>query len=161
GVASAQFQVKVPGDPSFSDLGAAVTSAPYTYDWATGVLDDGSYDLRVVTTDAAGNVTTSPARTVLLDNSAPTGTITAPAAGAALRGAVVVSSDPADDGSGVTSAQLQLEGPDDSSFSDLGGALTASPYDHSWDTTAVADGSYDLRVVTTDGAGNTTTSEAR
>src|SRR5207248_1680575 len=124
-------------------------------------LDDGSYDLRVVTTDAAGNVTTSPSRTVLVDNTAPTGTITAPAAGAALRGAVVVSSDPADDGSGVASAQLQLEGPDDASFSDLGSAITAAPYTYDWGTGSLSDGSYDLRVVTTDAAGNVTTSAAR
>src|SRR5205085_1309628 len=137
------------------------TSAPYTYDWATGALGDGSYDLRVVTTDAAGNVTTSASRTVIVDNTAPTGTITAPAAGAALRGTAVVSSDPADDGSGVASVQFEVEAPGASSFSSLGSAVTSAPFRDSWSTGSLADGSYDLRVVTTDTAGNVTTSAAR
>src|SRR5207249_458775 len=124
-------------------------------------IADGTYELRSVTKDVAGNRTTSAVHTVVVDNTAPAGALTQPAAGAPLRAVVTLAASSADGGSGVASAPFQVEGPDDSSFSDLGGALTASPYDHSWDTTAVADGSYDLRVVTTDGAGNTTTSAAR
>ena len=43
-------------------------------------------------------------------------------------------------------------------WSNLGAADTASPYATTWDTTAFTDGLYDLRVVTTDDAGNATTS---
>src|SRR5205823_4980350 len=120
GIDSVQFQVKGPGDSSFSDLGAPDTSAPYQLAWdTTGVADD-SYDLRVVTTDGAGNATASSARTVLVDNTAPTGALTQPADGAQLRATVTLASSSDDDGSGVASAQFQVEGSGDSSFSDLG-----------------------------------------
>ena len=42
---------------------------------------DGQYDVRVVTTDNAGNAFTSPTITIRVDNTAPTGSVTAPAHG--------------------------------------------------------------------------------
>ncbi len=54
------------------------TSAPYSVDWSTGALADGSYDLRAVTGDVAGNSQTSAIVNVLVDNNAPSVTITAP-----------------------------------------------------------------------------------
>ena len=42
-------------------------------------------------------------------------------------------------------------------WTNIGAADTTSPYSVAWDTTAVADGLYDLRVITTDNAGNTFT----
>ena len=50
--------------------------------WNTTLQADGLYDLRVVTTDNAGNSFTSGSITVRVDNTAPTGSITAPANGA-------------------------------------------------------------------------------
>src|SRR5439155_57594 len=141
--------------------GSAATSAPYERTWDTTALADGSYELRVVTTDVAGNRTTSAARTVLVDNTAPAGALTQPAADAAVRGSVTLASSSADAGSGVASAQLQVKAPGDSSFSDLGAALTSTPYTIDWSTGALDDGSYELRVVTTDVAGNVTTSASR
>ena len=160
GVASAQFQVKGPSDSSFSDLGAAVTSSPYQTSWDTTGVTDGGYQLRVVTADVAGNMTTSAARTVTVDNTAPTGSLTAPADGAAVRASVTVSSNSADAASGVASVQFQLKGPNDSSYSDLGTAVTSPPFQVTWDTTAGDEGSTQLRAVTTDVAGNTATSAA-
>src|SRR5205823_5770153 len=157
GVASVLFQAKAPGDTSFSDLGSAVTAAPYRITWPTSGLADGSFDLRVVTTDLAGNTTTSAARTVIVDNTAPAGALTQPADGAAIRGVVTVASGSADGGAGVDSVQFQVEAAGDSSFSDLGQAVTQAPYQTSWTTTGVADGTYELRAVTTDAAGNLTT----
>ena len=50
-------------------------------------LADGLYDLRVFTTDAAGNAEAAPATIqVRIDNTLPTGAVTAPAAGANVRG---------------------------------------------------------------------------
>src|SRR5207245_11374810 len=85
GLASVQFEVKGPGDASFSGLGAAVTTAPYEISWATSTVADGTYELRSVTRDVAGNRTTSAAHTVVVDNTAPTGALTQPADGARLR----------------------------------------------------------------------------
>ena len=48
--------------------------------WDTTAFADGLYDLRVVTTDNVGNTFTSPTiANVRVDNTAPTGSITAPA----------------------------------------------------------------------------------
>src|SRR5205085_160255 len=111
--------------------------------------------------DVSGNVTTSATRTVLVDNTAPTGSLTQPADGASVRATVTLASSSADGGSGVAAAQFQVKGPSDSSFPDLGAAVTTSPYTFDWNTASRADGSYDLRVVTTDVSGNTTTSASR
>ena len=54
------------------------TTGPYSADWDTTSLADGDYDLRVVTTDEAGNAHTSATRTVTVDNTAPTVTATIP-----------------------------------------------------------------------------------
>ena len=50
--------------------------------WNTTLQADGQYDLRVVTTDNAGNSFTSGAITIRVDNTDPTGSITAPPNGA-------------------------------------------------------------------------------
>ncbi len=117
--------------------------------WDTTALADGQYDLRVVTTDNAGNTFTSAAITVRVDNTNPTGAVTAPAAGANLRDTVPLTSDSADTGSGVDTVQFQRSPV---------GAGTWTNQAASWNTNGVGDGQYDLRVVTTDNAGNAFTS---
>jgi hypothetical protein len=94
------------------------------------------------------------------DTTAPTGSITAPAAGGHLIGSVSVSSNSADQESGVASAQFQKATSSGGPWSNIGQADTSSPYSVSWDTTTSADGYYYLRVVTTDAAGNTANSAA-
>ena len=113
---------------------------------------DGQYDLRVVTTDNAGNSFTSATITVLVDNTNPTGSVTNPVAAANIRGTVVLASNSADvGGSGVDTVQFQRS---------PAGAGTWTNQAASWNTTLQADGQYDLRVVTTDFAGNSVTSAA-
>jgi hypothetical protein len=76
GVASAQFQVSPAGLGSWSNLGGADTTSPYSASWSTATFSDGLYDLRVITTDNAGLTFTSPTVTnVLVDNTAPTVTL--------------------------------------------------------------------------------------
>ena len=95
----------------------------------------------------------------VVDSSLPTGSLTAPAASANVRGsAVAVSSNSADGGSGVASAQFQYSPAGAGTWTNIGVADTTNPYSVNWDTTAVADGLYDLRVITTDNVGNTFTS---
>src|SRR5205807_9599701 len=110
------------------------------------------YNLRVLTTIHSGNTIPSSLLTnVRVDNTNPTGSITAPAASANVGGnAVTVSSNSADGGSGVANAQFQRRPSGRRNWRNLVAADTASPYSDAWDTTAVADGLYDLRVVTTD-----------
>lgn len=84
---------------------------------------------------------------VLVDTQAPTVRIVTPAAGSLVRDPITLEAD-ADDASGVASVAFFL-----------GDQLLATdiqaPYAHAWDTDAVADGSYTVRVVATDKAGRT------
>ena len=140
GVATVQFQRSPAGAGTWTNQGS-------TFD-TTGV-SDGLYDLRVVTTDNAGNVFNSGVTTVRVDNTLPTGSVTSPAAAANVRGSITLASDSADAGSGVATVQFQR--------SPLGlGTWTNQAA--SWNTALQADGQYDVRVVTTDNAGNVFTS---
>ena len=84
-------------------------SAPYSATLDTTGLSDGLYDLRVFTTDAAGNAEATPATVqVRVDNTLPTGNVTFPADAAAIRGTVALTSNSADaGGSGVDTVQFQ------------------------------------------------------
>src|SRR5438874_1453821 len=82
-------------------------------------------------------------RTVLVDNTAPTGALTAPADGAPVRATVTLESNASDAGSGVASVQFEVKGPGDSSFADLGAALTSAPFAYDWSTGPLEDGSYE------------------
>ncbi|HET6171779.1 MAG TPA: Ig-like domain-containing protein, partial [Gaiellales bacterium] len=160
GVASAQFQTSPAGAGSWSNLGVADAITPYSTIWDTTISTDALYDLRVITTDNVGTAFTSATiANVRVDNTAPTGSITAPAANAFVNGAnVAVSANSADAGSGISSAQFQTSPRGASSWTNLGAADATSPYGVTWNTTTYADGQYDLRVITTDKSGNTFTS---
>ena len=160
GVANALFQRSPAGAGTWTTIGAADTSSPYGVTWDTTAVTDGLYDLRVITTDNAGNTFTSATiANVRVDNTNPTGSVTAPAAAANVRGASVsVTSNSADGGSGVANALFQRSPAGAGTWTTIGAADTSSPYGVTWDTTAVTDGLYDLRVITTDNAGNTFTS---
>jgi hypothetical protein len=162
GVAFAQFQSSPAAAGTWANLGAADLLTPYTAAWDTTSFSDGLYDLRVTTNDNVGNTFTSAAlANVRVDNTPPTGAITAPAANAFLNGAsVAVTAGSADGGSGVSSAQFQTSPHGAGTWSNLGAADTTSPYGVTWNTTGSADGQYDVQVVTTDKAGNTFTSPA-
>ena len=111
----------------------------------------------MVTTDNAGNTFTSALVTnVRVDNTNPTGSLTAPASSANVRGsAVTVSSNSADGGSGVAPPAFQRSPAGAGTWTTISTRLDlALSSSVAWDTTAVADGLYDLRVVTTDNAGN-------
>ena len=142
GVATVQFQRSPAGAGSWTNQAAS---------FDTTSVADGQYDLRVTTTDNAGNAFTSAATTIRVDNTLPTGAVTAPAAGANVRGTIALTSDSADSGSGVATVQFQR--------SPIG-AGTWTNQAAGFDTTSVADGQYDLRVTTTDNAGNAFTSTA-
>jgi hypothetical protein len=85
------------------------------------------------------------------DTQAPVVTITAPAGGANVSGAVTVSATASDD-TGVASVQFLLDG------AALGSPDTTAPYSISWDSTTAANGSHTLTARATDLAGNPATS---
>jgi len=82
GVTSVQFQV------DGANVGAADTAAPYSMQWDTTTVGNGSHSVRAIARDAAGNATTSTAVGVTVSNSSgstgfnpgnPNGTATVPA----------------------------------------------------------------------------------
>ncbi len=100
GVASAVFEYRVATTGAWTTIGTD-TSSPYSVPWDTTSFPEGQYYLHVITTDNAGNTSTSgdTIDRVRVDNTDPTGTITAPANGAFVKGnAVTVSSNSADAG---------------------------------------------------------------
>jgi len=85
------------------------------------------------------------------DVAAPTVTITSPASGATVSGAINVAVSTSDN-VGVTSVSLSI---------DAGSAVstsTASPFTNTWNSASVANGAHTLKVTATDAAGNKATS---
>ncbi|TMC10751.1 MAG: hypothetical protein E6J41_07635, partial [Chloroflexi bacterium] len=86
------------------------------------------------------------------DTTPPAVSVTAPGAGATVSGTTVVLSASASDNVGVASVQFQVDG------SSVGPRLTSPPYQTTWDSTQVSNGSHVVSAQASDGAGNTTTS---
>jgi hypothetical protein len=100
--------------------------------------------------DAAGNVTTSAAVSVVVDNQVPAASVSGPSTGGTVMGTVAVTA-AASDNRGVTRVEFYVDG-------NLLGVDETSPFTVSWDTTAVPNGSHTLTVKAWDAAGNVTTS---
>jgi uncharacterized protein (TIGR03118 family) len=134
------------------------TTAPYSVDWNTTAVANGNFNVTAVAKDAFGNATTSAAVAVTVsnappppDNTPPTVSLTAPAAGT-VSGTIAVTATAADN-VGVTQVEFFA------GATSLGTDTTA-PYSVNWNTTTVADGNVNLTAVAHDAAGNTTTSTA-
>ncbi|WP_257449822.1 Ig-like domain-containing protein [Archangium lipolyticum] len=129
------------------------TSAPYTLSWYSLYATDGAHTFTVKAFDGAGNARTSGGVGVIIDNNAPTTSISAPAANALVGGTVQVSAT-ASDTHAVAKVELYADGT-------LIGTDTSTPYAVSWNSTAVADGSHTLTAKAYDTAGNVRTSSGR
>lgn len=138
-----------------TQIGADDTTAPYSVSWNTVGVSNGSHNLTAKAYDGGGNVTTSPAISVTVDNQAPTTNITAPAAGSYLRGTMTVSANATDTHSSVSKVQFFVDG-----ATQIGSDDTTAPYSVSWNTTTFSNGSHSLTAKATDTAGNVGTSAA-
>ncbi|HEV3353884.1 MAG TPA: Ig-like domain-containing protein, partial [Acidimicrobiales bacterium] len=108
-------------------------------------------------TDNVGNSVMPGTLPVTVDNTNPTGSITAPSNGWATA-STTVTSNSADATAGVFTAQFQYSVHNANSWTTIA-TDTSSPWQASWNTTGLTDGgSYDLRVITEDNASNTFTS---
>jgi hypothetical protein len=151
GVASVLFEQRITG--AWTTICTDNTS-PYSCSWNTTGLNN-TYELRATVTDVAGNTNTQSITGILIDNTAPTTSLTDP--GANLRGTVTLAATATDGGSGVQSVVFQRSPAGAGTWTTICTDI-ATPWNCAWDTTLVADALYDLRVVTTDNAGNATTS---
>lgn len=147
GIASVLFQAFVGG--SWLDICTATVS-PYSCPADSTQTPDGSYSIRAIATDRAGYTATSPSITRVIDNTAPATTLPDP--GSPLRATVSLANTASDGGSGLATVKVQRSPAGAGTWSDI--CSTAAPAACSFDTTTVADGVYDLRVLATDNAGN-------
>lgn len=145
GVAKVEFYLD-------SVLQATDTASPYEWAWDTTTATNGTHTLGSKAFDAAGNSGASDPVSVTVDNDVtpPTTSITAPAAGATVSGVTTVTAS-ASDNVGVARVEFHLDGA-------LQSTDTASPYEWSWDTTAVPNGAHTLSSKAFDAAGNAATS---
>jgi len=127
----------------------SVTAANGTYSFTpTTALADGSHSI----TAKVGAVQ-SQAITVTIDTQAPaSATISAPANGSTISGAVTVTA--ITDATGVFGVQFKLN----NNPLNTEATSSSSSYSTVWDTSTVADGSYSLTATARDAAGNSVTS---
>jgi hypothetical protein len=153
GLASLSIDYRLAGGGTWTTACSGTTS-PRSCILNSGLLADGSYELRAHAADAAGNVADS-LLTRTVDNTAPTGSIPNPGP---LRGTVDVSITAADGaGSGVASVTGQFRQAGGSTWTDVC-TDTATPYEcTNLDTTPYPDGLYEARAIVVDNAGFSTT----
>ncbi len=132
-------------------------SEPFGFIWDTTTVSDGSHEVFAEAVDEAGNIGRSEAVAVLVrnedppaDDSPPDVTVAVPAS--PLTGSVTLSAT-ATDNVGVTGVTFLVDGA-------AIGTDATSPYAVVWDTTSVANGSYDVAARAADAAGNSATSAA-
>ena len=147
GVGSVSFEERPAGGGAYTEI-ATAGGSPYQATWNTTSLASGSYDLRAVVLDAAGNRYAGGAVTVTVDSTAPTVTLADP--GSPLSGTVALS---ASAGPSATRVEFEASRAGAASWSSIG-SDTSAPWGVSFDTTRLGDGLYDLRAVAFDGFGN-------
>ncbi len=154
GVATVVIEYKLNSGSTWSSA-CSFTTGPYTCAFDTTTLTDDLYDFRVVATDNASNQTTSSITAVQIDNTSPGVSLTEPSA--YVRLTIALAATASDAGSGVAGVVFEYKLTSGSTWSTACSA-SVSPYTCNFDTTTVADGSYDFRAVATDNAGNQTIS---
>jgi hypothetical protein len=140
------------GGTKWTPICASILASTLSCSWATPAT--GSYDVRAYAV-VNGTAYTDTATEVLVDNTAPTVSVTGP--GSTLSGVVTLATTATDADSGLASVRVQYAPTGTSTWTDVCTA-TASPWSCRWNTTTVAGGRYDLRATAVDNAGNSTTS---
>ena len=155
--AQVTFERRPAGGGAWTSVATDVSS-PYTTDFDTTAVADGLYELRAVALDGTGNTGTSTTRNVRVDNTSPSGSLTAPAGGATVGGVVSVQATASDTGgSGVAGVTVEFRAVGAPGWTALA-ADTSAPYAASWNTASLPDGDYELRASVEDVAGNTSSS---
>jgi hypothetical protein len=130
-------------------LQATDTASPYTFSWNTTSVTNGSYILSTKAFDAATNIGLSSTVSVTVNNTDitnPSVSITAPAVNTVVSGNFSVTAD-ASDNIGVSKVEFYVNNV-------LQATDTSSPYTFNWNTTSVANGSYNLSTKAYDAANN-------
>ncbi|HEX2085140.1 MAG TPA: Ig-like domain-containing protein [Solirubrobacteraceae bacterium] len=156
-VASVVIERAVAGSGSWTAV-CTDSAAPYDCSLDTTTLANGAYDLRARATNTNGytRISTTVGNR-LVDNAAPSATLTAPAAW--FRGTLTLDASASDTGgSGLATVRYERR-PSSGGTWTTACTASASPWSCAFDTTVLTDGTaYDFRAVATDGAGNETIS---
>ena len=136
----------------------AAVSGGTLYGLDTTGLADGGYDLRLTATDLAGDSTQSSTVAVYVDNTLPTAAISAPSASSTVYGTVTITGTASD--ANLTGWALAYAASGSSTWTALnsGTSTVSGGTLGSLDSTALADGDYDLRLTATDAASHSSTS---
>lgn len=154
GIASVAIQHSPAGAGTWTTV-CSDTSAAYSCSFDSTTVTDGLYDFRALATDNAGNSTASAAVTNrLVDNTGPTVVLTDP--GSPRRATVALSATATDSGSGMTNVAFQYKLSAGAIWTTIS-TDASSPYTANFNTTAL-NGTYDIRALATDVAGNQSTS---
>jgi hypothetical protein len=155
GLARVVIQYAPNGTTAWTDA-CTLTTLPYSCRFTTTAIADGSYAFRAVATDLAGNPATASATigARIVDNSVASVAMEDP--GAYLSGTATLAAT-ANSTAGVKTVAIQFAPAGTTSWTTVCSA-TGTPYGCAWNTTAVADGLYDLRAILTDNTGKQTTS---
>lgn len=133
-----------------------ITSAPWTCDWNTVGTPDGDVSLRATATDSVGLTGTSSVVTTLVDNTAPTASLTLPSP---ISGEITVAPVVSDAGSGVASVVVDYR-TGTGAWINLC-SRSSAPYSCPLITNNLTNGAtYTFRVTVVDAAGNQATASA-
>ncbi len=133
-----------------------VVNDPFSYNWDTSGVPNGTYAITAKAFDAAGNFATSSPLTVTVNNASttdttpPTVSLTAPLNGANVSGTITLTAT-ASDASGIAHVDFYKG-------TTLLNSDTTSPYSYAWNTTSSDNGSYALTAKAFDTIGNNATS---
>ena len=123
-----------------------------------GLQPSSTYHYRVTSADLAGNSVSSgdfTFTTAVADLTAPTVSLATPSTSAVVSNVIILSANAADNvgGSGVATVSFLVDGA-------VVGAATSSPYNFSWDSQTVANGSHTIQARAQDVTGNTANSSS-
>ena len=146
GVNYLKIQHRAVGATTWIDLCSGTTN-PRTCNLDTTALPEGNRELRAVVRDGAGHIAQTTPIQREIDNTPP---VTTPSVPPQASGPVTVSAEATDTGSGIASVTFQAfyMGQWTNICVD-----TTAPYSCTTDSSSVADGAYQVRVITTDNAG--------
>jgi hypothetical protein len=145
GVASVAIQYLRSGTSGWTTI-CTDTSTPYSCSWTTTGVEDGTYSLRAIATDAAGYETVSAPVSTTVANSM---TVVLGDPGDAVRGTVPLSITLLNAGLPLWSVRVEYVESGGTAWKAACAYDALAPYTCSWNTTGLANGDYEIRAVAT------------